>query len=550
MIRKFNIDYYVCFFFISYFMLGLFLFKDYGIGIEEHFQRQNGFYWLNHFLSFTNFENLKSIANSKYQFILSTDPDLPDANFFNFYGILFDLPLAFIETFFKINSSKFYFEIRHCTIFLIFFTSSIFFYKILKNRFKCYFTTIFGTLIYIISPRIFGDSFHNNKDLLFLSLLVVAIYYLFKLFDKFNYKFLIYFCLFSAFATSSRIFGIYLPFLVISFFFVEYLSKKISLKNFIERSSKIIFFYFIFLYLHYPYMWELNIFEISNWLSSFLYYMDYRMLFNGEYYHIKYLPRSYLPIWIFITTPLYVIILFFIGFLYSSKRFFLRVLKIDNKIMIHNDFWSSSSEKKDLLILLSFLIFFFYVFFLNVFMVSGWRYFYFLNIFIVYFFSFGIYFMKIISIKYIKDKFFVIFNGIFIILIMIDLYKFHPYQSIYFNNTFKINVSKNFQVDTPSLSRVDALKFILADSPNKLTINVGNTSWTPFSNGKDLLSENDKKKLVFVGQELKKADYIYTNNIYLHDEKLTNKYKVPDDFIKIKEFKINNIEIYSIYKRK
>ena len=218
--------------------------------------------------------------------------------------------------------------------------------------------------------------------------------------------------------------------------------------------------------------------------------------------------------------------------------------------MIHNDFWSSSSEKKDLLILLSFLIFFFYVFFLNVFMVSGWRYFYFLNIFIVYFFSFGIYFMKIISIKYIKDKFFVIFNGIFIILIMIDLYKFHPYQSIYFNNTFKINVSKNFQVDTPSLSRVDALKFILADSPNKLTINVGNTSWTPFSNGKDLLSENDKKKLVFVGQELKKADYIYTNTIYLHDVKLTNKYKGPDDFIKIKEFKINNIEIYSIYKRK
>ena len=108
MIRKFNINYYVYFFFIIYFLLGLFIFKDYGIGIEEHFQRQNGFYWLNHFLSFTNFEDLKSIANSKYQFILSTDPDLPDANFFNFYGIIFDLPLALIETFFQIETTKVY----------------------------------------------------------------------------------------------------------------------------------------------------------------------------------------------------------------------------------------------------------------------------------------------------------------------------------------------------------------------------------------------------------------------------------------------------------
>ena len=29
----------------------------YGLGIEEHFQRSSGFYWLNYLLQFTNFEN-------------------------------------------------------------------------------------------------------------------------------------------------------------------------------------------------------------------------------------------------------------------------------------------------------------------------------------------------------------------------------------------------------------------------------------------------------------------------------------------------------------
>lgn len=535
-------------FFAIYLVLGILIFKDFGIGIEEHFQRQNGFYWLNHFLSFTNFEEIKLIASKKYQEILTTDPYLPDANFFNFYGIVFDLPLAFIETFFNLESSKIYFEIRHLIIFLIFFLSSIFFYKILNNRFNYFPSVAFGTVMYVISPRIFGDSFYNNKDLLFLSLLVFSIYYAFKLFDKFNYKNLFYFCLFAALSTSSRIFGLYLPFAIIIFLFFEFLSEKISFKVFLSRTSKLLFIYFLFLYFHYPYIWELNIFQLKNWLSSFFYFMDYRMLFNGEYYHIKYLPRLYLPIWIFLTTPIYIIFIFLFGLFFLSKRLVKRVLNIKNKIILSNDFWTSNNEKKDLLIILSFFLFFIYVIFFNVFMVSGWRYFYFLNIFIIYIFSFGIYKLRLTTKKKINHKIFILINLIFTISITIDLYRYHPYQSLYFNGFLNSENSKKFQIDTPSLSRADALRFILSDN-DKDQIFVANTSWTPFHNGKDLLNEKDKKRLIFIGQELKQADYIYTNNIYLHDQKLNNKNSIPSNFNKIKEFKIKDIEIYSIYKR-
>ena len=47
---------YILLIFIS--LLGLFTYKHYGIGIEEHFQRKSGFYWLNYVLGFTPFDGL------------------------------------------------------------------------------------------------------------------------------------------------------------------------------------------------------------------------------------------------------------------------------------------------------------------------------------------------------------------------------------------------------------------------------------------------------------------------------------------------------------
>ena len=544
-----NSKLYFYFFFIFYLIVGLWIYQDFGVGIEEHFQRKNGFYWLNYIFSFSDFENFKLLINTKYQEILSSNPDLPDSVFFNFYGVVFDLPLAFIETFFEIKSSKVYFELRHLINFLIFFVSSIFFYKILQNRYFDQKFALIGLAFFIFTPRIFGDSFHNNKDILFLSLLTIAIYYLFKLIDKFNYSNLFLFCLFAAFATSTRIMGIYLPILLIFFYFLEYLSSKKNLKSFLSDSFKVVFLFIIFLYLHYPYMWNLNILEFKNWFESFFYYMDLRILFNGDYYNIKYLPRSYLPTWIFISTPIYVLILFIFGFFILIRRFFLRTLRIKNNLSLTNDFWSSKSEMKDLFILISFFSFFCYAIFLNVAMLSGWRHFYFLHVFIIYIFIFALKYFYLNFRNKISMKKIIYINLIVIISLVYELYKYHPYQSLYFNNLINEKYVKKFQVDSPSLSRSDALRFVAQDSQSK-KIYIANTSWTPLHNGKDMLIEEDKKKFVFVGQEVELAEYIYTNNIYKSDEKFNKRYKIPSNFEKIVEYKKDNFEIYSIFKKK
>ena len=59
---------YISLFFIIYFFAGLAIYRDFGVGIEEHFHRQNGFYWLIRILSFLNFDITNSyldLANIK-----------------------------------------------------------------------------------------------------------------------------------------------------------------------------------------------------------------------------------------------------------------------------------------------------------------------------------------------------------------------------------------------------------------------------------------------------------------------------------------------------
>ena len=107
----------------------------------------------------------------------------------------------------------------------------------------------------------------------------------------------------------------------------------------------------------------------------------------------------------------------------------------------------------------------------------------------------------------------------------------------------------DFPVDTPSLSRVDGLKFIVDDAKDLNEIFVATASWTQLFNGADLLTKNDKKKLFFVGQEYEKANYIYTNFNYDVDPKLNKKYNIPNDFREIRSVVINGIPIYSIYKK-
>jgi len=530
--------------FLLFFFIGIYTYKDYGISVDEEFERRVGFYWLEYVLSFTTFDNFYNSALLKLNEI--TGFTLPTAKDNKFYGVIFNLPMAFLEVVFEINDSKEYFHLRHLFNFLLFFVSSIFFYKLLLSRFLKYNIALLGTLFYILSPRIYGDSFFNNKDIVFLSLVSIALYFCIKAIEKDNYKNLLIFSIFAAICTSSRILGIIFPISFILFYFLSFFQENKNLK-------KIIFFtisYFIFLIIFWPALWE-N--PIENFFLAFKYFSDLqgfniKMFFNGEYISTNFLPYSYIFTWILITTPILYILLFLIGYYYIFKKLFIRFINIKEKSN-YPDLWRDINEKQDLFIFFILTSVIFYLITFNVILYTGWRQIYFLNVFIIYISVYGFYKIHLNLKSKIKPNIQFGLIGLFLIFIVYKMIIYHPYQNLYFNSVFNKNAHNKFEVDYWGLTGKKFLESVLILEKNKNQIKIGVASFIPLERSLKLLSKEEREKIIIVGQDYEKADYIYTVFISEVDINGNDKYKIPSNFTKIDEFILDNIKIYEVFKK-
>ncbi|RZO49669.1 MAG: hypothetical protein EVA76_01260 [Candidatus Pelagibacterales bacterium] len=538
-----NITYFL---FFIFFLVGLFTFKDYGMWTDEEFQRFSGFYWLNYVLSFTSFGEFKNLLTLKLNQI--GDFTLPSPEYHPYYGVIFDLPAAFLELIFKVDDPKNYFYLRHILNFILFFIGSIFFYKLLLNRFSNYSVSLIGTLFFVLSPRIYGSSFFNNKDVVFLSLISIALYYAFKAIDKPSYKNLLVFSMFAALSTAHRILGVLLPLSFLTFIFLSALSNNKKSNHLLS----IVFFcisYYIFLILFWPALWSgpiENLILAFRWFSQQI--LEVKMLFAGEYIYTNFLPYNYIFTWIFITTPVLYIILFVIGYVLIFKRFFLKFLNIKDNTS-HHDLWRGANEKKDLFIFFNITIVVSYFILSDVILYNGWRHIYFINIFLIYIATYAFYRIDIYMHLKNKNNFHYYISVLFLITITYKMIVYHPFQNIYFNNYFNKISHHNYEIDYDGLSGKKFLREILALEKNKNIINIGVASWYPLQRSIKLLDKKDRKKINIVGQEFQKADFIYSNFTSEVDKNINDKYKIPSNFTTIDKFILDNIRVYEVFKK-
>mgnify|MGYP001337322360 FL=1 len=532
--------------FFLFLLLGLFTYKDYGVSIDEKFQRLNGFFWLEYLFNFTDFQNFKYLVSEKIS-LISNDDTLPSIHQYNFYGIFFDVPASFLEILFDIQDVNEVYNLRHLLNFIYFFLGSIFFYRILINRFDRL-SSLLGTLFFILSPRIYGESFYNSKDIVFLSFLCVAIFYCFEFYKKGKIINILLFSLFSAICIQTRSIGIFLPLIFGLFYFFSILSNKKEI-----ALLKIYFLYliltFLFLYIFWPYLWESPITNFFNiFINLSLHTPDIKILFNGNYIDVKYMPFDFLPTWIFISTPFVNFFLFIIALILLFIRFFKRLVTFEN---LNNNFdlWRSINEKKDLFIFFSFLIIFALLISFNISLVNSWRYVFFLNIFIIYLATFTIY----IFFNFLKKKSFLFSVKVFLVLsIIFNFYKliqYHPFQGLYFNSLISKNYKNKFEVDYASISGKHAINWILNNNNHNKNVNLAVSSWSPLNRSLETFDKIQKNSINIIGQNYNEADYIFTNNISEVDKLIHRKYDIPKKFYKTYTFQIDDVIIYEIFKK-
>ena len=123
------LSYLLLFFYFVLLSFAFYTLQDTGVHIEEKFHRLNGHYWLNYVSEVLGFSNLHDISSKKISEI--SDFSLSSISLYNKYGVIFDLPAAFLEIFLGINEIKSVYYLKHFLSFSIFLLSSFAFYKIL-----------------------------------------------------------------------------------------------------------------------------------------------------------------------------------------------------------------------------------------------------------------------------------------------------------------------------------------------------------------------------------------------------------------------------------
>tara|TARA_B100000686_G_scaffold301961_1_gene337682 strand:- start:374 stop:2014 length:1641 start_codon:yes stop_codon:yes gene_type:complete len=526
-------------FFTTILIIGFLIFKDYGLYLDEDNSRENGLVSLSYVIEIF----FPTLTSGIEQF--TNVPNIHD-----YYqqgnGVVFDAPMAFFELIFNINDSRTFYLFRHFFNFIFFFTSLIFFYKIVRKRFNSLFMGVVGVLFLFFTPRIFAESFYNTKDIFFMSLFIIALFTAINFLEKKTYKSALLFALATSLMIDTRIVGIYMPILVCFFYIIDLLRDK----NFTKRNifSLLIFIFFssIFIIIFWPFLWEQ---PIQNLIAVFQnlakHDVDIYNFYLGEYVKAKNVPWHYLLVWISVTTPLFYLIFFIIGFFLIIRRFISRLLKIEENES-YNDLWRGKKELHDLIYVFTFLIPLFVVSLLGSTLYDGWRHLYFIYPSFLMICLFGLNYINTFMFKkFYQVKYFIII--LTILPLGYWMYQHHPNQNIFFNILVGKDFNNKFEMDYWGISNKGALEYIIKNNNQKVKITNINTSDLNLS--KNILEKIDRDRIEIV-ENFQDADFIINNFRDWNGLTKPQNYKIPQNYVIYHEIKVDEVVINRIYKNK
>jgi hypothetical protein len=302
----------------------------------------------------------------------------------------------------------------------------------------------------------------------------------------------------SGYAADIRILGIIIFPIIVFFYLVSYFQRPktiIGVKQLLTYLATGI----SSIYAFFPYLWEspINRFiEVFKSLSKYNWAGE--NLYFGQFVPANDLPWHYIPVWISITTPIFYLILFFIG-IYTILK------SIGRKI------FDNFEKIQDLTFLGLVVGPIFMVVSLNSVLYDTWRHLFFVYPFIIVIAVIG--WKNIAANKKKSPKLFtakVLITALAMIQVSIWMAINSPNQNLYFNEfAGSKNLEKKWEMDYWGLSNKQAINYLLSNSENK-EITVGVISFTPFEMSLKTVKSEYRNRLKVVDIE-EKPDYIINN---------------------------------------
>lgn len=528
-------------FFSCYLIIGSFIVFDYGISIDEPIERQHGIVLFDH-------------INSKYNLFPSvqkgTEKQLEGYDHRD-YGMIFQLVAYSLERLINIDNSRDVFWLRHALTFLLFWISTIFFFKIVKFKYNSWIIGLLGTTLLILSPRIFADSFYNPKDIPLLSFFIISIYTLLNFLRDSSRTNAALHALTCSLAISTRVVGVFLPAVTGLFIILEIAKNSLFGKSF-NRTLTNFFVYAILLtgmtILFWPILWYGPIEGLSYAFDSMKRFRWYgSTLYWGDFTNSSNLPWHYIPSWILVTTPIVYTIFFLVGSAVTIKQCaktnYSSVLKFNNQ--------------SDLIFLICTTAPVMAIIFFQSVLYNGWRHLYFIYPTLILISLKGL--VSTFEYIHMKSKFYnslkIVKLGLIIIWIanlgqiVYFMIRYHPYQYVYFNSIAG-DVFNNFEQDYYGLSYKQALSYLLEYEKSDV-IKVYSNDFIGKINIMNF--DYDASQQIQFTSTLAEADYFLTVYVFRgqnedFDDFVKNKY--PYNQPEIYSVKVKNSKIVSIFNLK
>ena len=473
----------------AFVLIGLKISGDYGVAWDDHLQ--------------------VTIGQQNLDYALGQNQDLFQ-NVDRFYGSAFELPLYYVQHFFKSFSSQVY--VRHLIIHFYFLFALLMFFKLLLRLLKSFPLALMGVLFLYLQPRIFAHSFFNTKDLPFLSTFVISLYTLWMMVESPKDKRRILLHAFvSAFLIDIRLVGFLAPAISLGIIAFIYIPKR-RFKDIIKPVLAYSILTAMFVYMLWPALWLHPTLLFDSFARMAHFPWRYTNLIAGHTILATQNPWYYIPLWIGLTTPVFLLILWFIGVGFAIRNIFI----IEDFLMDSRQVFIVSLALMPIDLWLFFLI-------LKPTFYDGWRHLFFMSPLMVIGAAYGVYYFF----KNLKNRKYLIvtFSIIMLILTIIPAIKMiiqHPYQQVHFNilTSKKANyIRENYEMDYWGLSYKEGFeKLLKLDSSQNIKVYVANIA--ALDNCK---LADEKSKRITIVDKMENADYFITNYRFHPEEFPYNK---------------------------
>ena len=147
-------------------IIGVAIFDDYGVSVDEGTQRNLGRGALDYVLGRED----------------SMLPNMREVD--RVFGVAFEMPLAAVERVLRLEDPRAIYLTRHLLNHLFFLVGGFFAWLLAHRMFGSRLLALFALLMFLLHPRTYGESFFNSKDLPFLSMFAIALYLIHRAFRR------------------------------------------------------------------------------------------------------------------------------------------------------------------------------------------------------------------------------------------------------------------------------------------------------------------------------------------------------------------------------